>query len=198
MIVVGLTGSIGMGKTETAGMFRNLGVPVYDADQAVHDLYGKGGGAVAPVEAAFPGVMVDGAIDRGKLGQKVINDPAAFKRLEEITHPLVRDHQRVFMDKVSADGAPLVVLDIPLLFEGGGDQRCDYVVVVSAPEPVQRQRVLARPGMTEDKLEAILGRQTPDAEKRARADFVIDTSKGLDDAARQVRELVKKLTGPTG
>lgn len=194
MIVVGLTGSIGMGKTETARMFRELGVPVYDADQAVHDLYARGGGAVGPVGDAFPGVVVEGAVDRERLSQQVIGDTAAFKRLEEITHPLVGADQRAFMDQVSADGADLVVLDIPLLFEGGGDRRCDYVVVVSAPAPVQRQRVLARPGMTGDRFEAILDRQTPDAEKRERADFIIDTSKGLEDAARQVRELVQKLT----
>lgn len=198
MIILGLTGSIGMGKTETARMFRELGVPVYDADQAVHELYAEGGAAVAPVEAAFPGVTVDGAISREKLSQRVINDKVAFKRLEEITHPLVRADQQQFMDRVVADGTPLVVLDIPLLFEGGGNRRCDFVAVVSAPEPVQRERVMARPGMTAAKLDAILARQTSDAEKRAQADFVIETDRGLEDAARQVHEIVQELTKKAG
>jgi len=194
MIILGLTGSIGMGKTETARMFRALGVPVYDADQAVHDLYAQEGAGVGPIEAGFPGVVVDGAVDREALSHRVVDDEAAFKKLEEIIHPLVRDHQKAFMAKVQADNEPLVVLDIPLLFEGGGERRCDRVAVVSAPADMQRERVLARPGMTEEKLDSILARQTPDAEKRARADYVIDTSQGLEHAASQVAEIVRELT----
>jgi len=195
MIVLGLTGSIGMGKTETARMFRELGVPVYDADQAVHDLYEKGGAGVDPIEAAFPGVTVDGAVDRELLSKQVMNNEAAFRKLEKIIHPLVRDDQKAFMATVTADDAPLVVLDVPLLFEGGGNERCDSVVVVSAPAPIQRERVLARPGMTAEKFDTILVRQTPDAEKRERADFIIETDKGLADAARQVTAIVSQLTG---
>lgn len=197
MIVLGLTGSIGMGKTETARMFRDLGVPVYDADQAVHDLYGPGGAGVALIEAAYPGAVVEGAVDREELGRRVVNDEAAFRKLEEIIHPLVREDQRRFMERVETANAPLVVLDIPLLFEGGGDRRCDAVAVVSAPADIQRARVLARPGMTEEKLESILARQTPDAEKRARADYIIDTSQGLEDAARQVGKIVRALVDTT-
>lgn len=195
MIVLGLTGSIGMGKTETARMFRELGVPVYDADQAVHDLYEKGGAGVTPIEAAFPGVTVDGAVDRELLSKQVMNNEAAFRKLEKIIHPLVRDDQKAFMATVTANDAPLVVLDVPLLFEGNGNERCHSVVVVSAPAPVQRERVLARPGMTAEKLDAILIRQTPDAEKRERADFIIETDKGLGDAARQVAAIVSQLIG---
>jgi dephospho-CoA kinase len=195
MIVLGLTGSIGMGKTETAHMFRALGVPVYDADQAVHDLYKKGGAGVDPIEQTFPGVCVDGAIDRERLSAQVVNDAAAFRKLEQIIHPLVRTDQKSFMAKLIADHVPLVVLDVPLLFEGGGHAACDRVVVVSAPAAVQRQRVLARPGMSEEKFNTILSRQTPDAEKRARADFIIETDRGLMDAARQVAAIVAQLTG---
>jgi len=198
VIVLGLTGSIGMGKSETARMFRELGVPVYDADQAVHDLYDRGGAGVAPIEAAFPGTVVDGAVDREKLSKRVLNDEAVFRKLEEIIHPLVGEDQRKFMERVAAAAAPLVVLDIPLLFEGGGNRRCDAVAVVSAPADVQRERVLARPGMSEEKLKGILARQTPDAEKRERADYVIDTSRGLEDAARQVAEIVRALTAGDG
>ncbi|HIF08927.1 MAG TPA: dephospho-CoA kinase, partial [Sneathiellales bacterium] len=152
MIVLGMTGSIGMGKTETAHMFRALGVPVYDADQAVHDLYKKGGAGVDPIEQTFPGVCVDGAIDRERLSAQVMNDAAAFRKLEQIIHPLVRTDQKSFMAELIADHVPLVVLDVPLLFEGGGHAACDRVVVVSAPAAVQRQRVLARPGMSEEKF----------------------------------------------
>ncbi len=195
MIVLGLTGSIGMGKTETARMFCELGVPVYDADQAVHDLYRKDGAGVGPIEEAFPGVTVGGAIDRDRLSKQIINNKAAFRKLEQIIHPLVRMDQQAFMAKEIAEGTPLVVLDIPLLFESGGNTKCDLVVVVSAPAEVQRERVLARPGMTGVKLDTILGRQTPDAEKRERADFIIETDKGLAVAARQVAVIVEKLTG---
>lgn len=193
MILLGLTGSIGMGKTATAQMFRDLGVPVYDADQAVHDLYKKGGAGVVPIEAEFPGVTVDGAIDRDRLSKKVIDNEGAFRKLEKIIHPLVKVDQQEFMATVKSSGEPLVVLDIPLLFEGGGNERCDVVVVVSAPAPVQRARVLERPGMTEDKLDAILSRQTPDAEKRSRADYIIETDKGFEDAAGQVAKIVDEL-----
>jgi dephospho-CoA kinase len=193
MILLGLTGSIGMGKTATAQMFRDLGVPVYDADQAVHDLYKKDGAGVVPIEAEFPGVTVEGAIDRDLLSKKVMNNEGAFRKLEQIIHPLVKIDQQKFMATVKSDGESLVVLDIPLLFEGGGNERCDVVVVVSAPAPVQRARVLERPGMTEDKLDAILSRQTPDAEKRSRADFIIETDKGLEDAAGQVAKIVDEL-----
>ncbi|HRD28977.1 MAG TPA: dephospho-CoA kinase [Caulobacter sp.] len=197
MITVGLTGSIGMGKSTTAAMFAAEGVPVYDADAEVHALYARGGAAVAPLEAAFPGVVVDGAVDRTLLSQRVVGKPDELRRLEAIVHPLVGESRVGFFQKAVADGADIVVLDIPLLFETGGEKRMDAVVVVSAPADIQRQRVLARPGMDEAKLDAILARQTADAEKRARAHFVIDTSKGLDDARRQVRDVLTRLrAGP--
>jgi len=197
MITVGLTGSIGMGKSTTAAMFAAEGVPVYDADAEVHALYAKGGAAVAPLEAAFPGVVVDGAVDRALLSQRVVGNPDELKRLEAIVHPLVGESRVGFFQKAVADGADIVILDIPLLFETGGEKRMDAVVVVSAPADIQRQRVLARPGMDEAKLDAILARQTADAEKRARAHFVIDTSRGLDAARQQVRDVLKRLrAGP--
>ncbi|WP_297507106.1 dephospho-CoA kinase [uncultured Caulobacter sp.] len=193
MLVLGLTGSIGMGKSTTAAMFEAEGVPVYDSDAAVHALYAAGGAAVAPVEAAFPGVVVDGAIDRARLSARVVGDPEALAKLETIVHPLVGAHRIGFFEKARAEGHEIVALDVPLLFETGGESKVDKVVVVSAPADVQRARVLARPGMTPEKFEAILARQTPDAEKRARADFVIDTGHGLDHARRQVRDLVTLL-----
>ena len=193
MIIVGLTGSIGMGKSTTSAMFQAEGVPVYDADAAVHALYAKGGAAVAPVEAAFPGVVVDGAIDRAKLSAQVVGKPEALKRLEAVVHPLVGESRKVFFEAAAAVNAPLVILDIPLLFETGGERNVAAVIVVSAPEAVQRERVMARPDMTAEKLDAILARQLPDAEKRARADIVIDTSKGLDSAREQVRASIAKL-----
>jgi dephospho-CoA kinase len=197
MITVGLTGSIGMGKSTTAAMFAAEGVPVYDADAEVHALYARGGAAVAPLEAAFPGVVVDGAVDRALLSQRVVGNPDELKRLEAIVHPLVGESRVGFFQKAVADGADIVILDIPLLFETGGEKRMDAVVVVSAPADIQRQRVLARPGMDEAKLDAILARQTADAEKRARAHFVIDTSRGLDAARQQVRDVLKRLrAGP--
>jgi dephospho-CoA kinase len=198
MILVGLTGSIGMGKSETAGMFRALGVPVYDADAAVHRLYDKDGPAVAPIGAAFPGAVRGGTVDRQELGRQVLDDKAALRRLEAIIHPLVSADQQAFLHKAEADGARLVVLDIPLLFETGGEKRVDAVVVVSAPAAVQRERVLARPGMTEAKFEAILAKQVADAEKRAKADFVVDSSRGLDHARAQVAEIVAALQNRTG
>jgi dephospho-CoA kinase len=197
MITVGLTGSIGMGKSTTAAMFAAEGVPVYDADAEVHALYAKGGAAVAPLDAAFPGVVVDGAVDRTLLSQCVVGKPDELKRLEAIVHPLVGESRIGFFQKAVTAGADIVILDIPLLFETGGEKRMDAVVVVSAPADLQRERVLARPGMDEAKLDAILARQMADAEKRARAHFVIDTSKGLDDARRQVRDVLTRLrAGP--
>lgn len=193
MIIVGLTGSIGMGKSTTSTMFQAEGVPVYDADAAVHALYAKGGAAVEPVEAAFPGVVTDGSIDRAKLSAHVVGQPEALKRLETIVHPLVGESRKVFFEAALEANAPLVILDIPLLFETGGERNVAAVIVVSAPEAVQRERVMARPDMTAEKLDAILARQLPDAEKRARADIVIDTSKGLDSAREQVRAAIAKL-----
>ncbi len=196
MIVLGLTGSIGMGKSTTAAMFQAQGVPVYDSDAAVHALYASGGAAVAPVEAAFPGVVVDGAIDRTRLSAAVVGDPEALQKLEAIVHPLVGAHRIGFFEDAQAAGHDIVVLDVPLLYETGGDKKVDKVVVVSAPADVQRARVLARPGVDEAKLAAILARQLPDAEKRARADFVIDTGQGLDHAHQQVREILEGLRHP--
>jgi dephospho-CoA kinase len=190
-LLIGLTGSIGMGKTETAKMFQRLGVPVYDSDAAVHRLYEKGGAGVAEIEKAFPGSVVNGAVDRSKLTAIVTADKAAFKRLEEIVHPLVARGQLEFLQANA--GADMAVLDIPLLFETGGHARMDAVVVVSAPAPVQRARVLERPGMTEEKLDSILSRQMPDEEKRAKAHFVIVTDQGFDHAFEQVKAVVAAL-----
>jgi dephospho-CoA kinase len=188
VFILGLTGSVGMGKSVTARFFAEEGVPVHDADAVVHRLYE--GAAVAPIEAAFPGTTADGKVDRGKLGAHVLGNDAAMKRLEGIVHPLVQEDERRFLAEAGRNGAKVVVLDIPLLYETGGDGRVDAVVVVSAPPEVQRARVLARPGMTEAKLEAILAKQMPDAEKRARADFVVDTSQGFDAAREQVRAIL--------
>lgn len=193
MMLVGLTGSIGMGKSTTARLFAEEGTPVYDADAAVHQLYARGGAAVAPLEEEFGDVVVDGAVDRERLSAKVVGDPAAMKRLEAIVHPLVGASRVGFFEAAQAAGADIVVLDIPLLFETGGEKAMAAVVVVSAPAEMQRERVLARPGMTAEKFEAILARQTPDAEKRARADFVIDTSQGVEHARDQVREVLATL-----
>jgi len=193
MLLVGLTGSIGMGKTETAKMFARHGVPVCDSDATVHALYEAGGAAVEPVGAAFPGVVVDGRVDRDRLSRDVVGSPEAMRKLEAIVHPLVAATQRAFLERAAASGAKMVVLDIPLLFETGGEARVDAVVVVSAPEDVQRQRVLERPGMTVEKLGAILKKQIPDAEKRARADFVVDTSQGLAHAEAQVVAIIAAL-----
>lgn len=190
MIILGMTGSIGMGKSATAELFREEGVPVYDADAAVHALYAKGGAAVAPVEAAFPGVAVDGAIDRIRLRERVLDDAEAMKQLEAIVHPLAGAAQHDFRQAARESGAPFVVVDIPLLYETGGWQYCDYVVVVTASEAVQRDRVLSRPGMTEQVFESILARQVPDAEKRARADFIIPTEHGFEFARDLVRAII--------
>jgi len=196
LIRLGLTGSIGMGKTTTAALFAAEGVPVYDADAAVHALYAPGGAGVAVVEQLFPDAVVDGAVDRVRLGAAVMDDPQALKRLEAAVHPLVAADRAAFTERARAAGAPVVVFDIPLLFETGAGSEVDAVVVVSAPEAVQRERVLARPGMTESRLAAILARQTPDADKRARADFVIDTGAGLDAARDQVRAVLAAVTAP--
>jgi dephospho-CoA kinase len=193
--VLGLTGSIGMGKSATAGIFRRLGVPVHDADAAVHRLYR---GRAAPlVEKAFPGTVIDGAVDRGRLGAAVLGDPARMRELEAIVHPLVREEEEAFLGRASAL-ARIAVLDIPLLFETGGEARCDAALVVTAPAPVQRERVLARPGMSEEKFQSILSKQMPDAEKRARAHFLVDTSRGFISAEAQVRSVLACLAGRTG
>lgn len=191
MFVLGLTGSIGMGKSTTARFFAEEGVPLHDADAAVHRLYE--GEATPLIEAAFPGTTSGGRVDRDKLAKKVLGDSAAIKKLETIIHPLVGRAEARFLDEAARKDAAVVVLDIPLLFETGADRRCDAVVVVSAPADVQRARAFERPGMTEEKFQAILAKQMPDAEKRARADFVVDTSKGLDAARVQVREILGRI-----
>ncbi|KQQ89605.1 dephospho-CoA kinase [Aureimonas sp. Leaf324] len=189
MKVLGLTGSIGMGKSTTAEMFEALGVPVHSADAAVHRLYA---GRAAPlVEARFPGTVRDGVVDRAALGARVLGDAEALAALEAIVHPLVREEERAFLEAAREAGAPLAVLDIPLLFETGGEGRVDAVLVVTAPPDVQRARVLARPGMTAERFEKILTSQMPDAEKRRRADFVIDTGEGLEPARAAVRRIVE-------
>lgn len=193
MIVLGLTGSIGMGKSTTARLFAEAGVPVHDSDEAVHRLYA---GEAAPlVEAIFPGTVVDGVVDRTRLAQRVLGDPAAIRKLEGLIHPLVRADAEAFLDRQRRAGAPLAVLDIPLLFETGGRGRVDKVVVVTAPADVQRERVLARPGMTEEKFSAILAKQVPDAEKRKLADFIIDTGSGIEPAQAAVLQIIGQLTG---
>jgi len=201
MIVLGLTGSIGMGKSTAAAMFRSLGVPVFDSDAAVHQALAAGGAAVAPVSKAFPGVTAeddggDGGIDRQKLGAAVFGNPAALRKLEGIIHPLVRRGQLKFRQRARAARKPLVVLDVPLLFETNGQRNCDATCVVSAPAFVQASRVLARPGMTAEKFQAILGQQTPDAEKRRRADFIVPTGAGKNLALGRIRDIVRRLTKP--
>ncbi len=191
MFVLGLTGSIGMGKSTTATLFAEAGVPVYDADATVHALYESE--AVNAIEAAFPGTNVSGKIDRQKLSAFVVNDPAAMKRLEAIVHPMLREHERAFLAGAKAGKAPVVVLDIPLLFETGGERRVDAVAVVTTTPDIQRERILARPNMTPDKLAAVLARQMPDAEKRRRADFIVDTSHGLGPVRQQIGEILAKV-----
>jgi dephospho-CoA kinase len=193
MITIGLTGSIGMGKSATAAMFAEQGAPVYDADAEVHKLQAKGGGAVEAIEAAFPGVVQDGELDRQALGERVFSDPAALNRLNGIIYPMLGTGRAAFFADAEARGCDMVVLDIPKLFETGGEARMDAVVVVSAPEAVQRERVLARPGYNEARLDAILANQMPDAEKRARADFIVDTSQGFDHAREQVRQVIAAI-----
>ncbi|SDD29731.1 dephospho-CoA kinase [Kordiimonas lacus] len=192
-MIIGLTGSIGMGKSETAKMFARLGVPVFDADATVRQLQAPGGRALGPIEEAFPGVVKDGALDRDALGKIVFADPDAKKKLEAIMHPMVAEERIDFFNKAEDEGAKMVVFDIPLLFETGGEKACDKVVVVSAPPEIQRERVLARDGMTEEKFNQILKAQVPDDDKRARADYVVESNFGLDHAFRQVEAIVKEL-----
>ena len=187
----GLTGSIGMGKSTTAQMFRDLDVPVYDSDATVHALYS--GRAAAPIEADFPGTTRNGEVDRTELSKYVVGNETAMKKLEAIVHPLVREEELKFRQTAIDAGEPLAILDIPLLFETGGEKRVDGIVVVTAPADVQRERVLARDGMTEEKFEAILQRQVPDAEKRSKADYVVDTSKGMDWARQEVAKIVNEV-----
>lgn len=191
MIVLGLTGSIGTGKSTTAAMFQDLGVPVHDADATVHDLYRTD--AVAPVAERFPEALKDGVIDRKALSAVLAQAPERFRELEAIIHPLVRAREKAFLDAQRRNGSALVLLDIPLLYETGGDKRVDKVVVVTCDPETQRQRVLARPGMTAEKFELILSRQMPDAEKRRRADFLIDTGRGLEAARKQVEEVIQVI-----
>jgi dephospho-CoA kinase len=196
MLIIGLTGSIGMGKSTVAARFRALGIPVCDADAEVHKLYD--GPAVGPIEAAFPGTTANGKVDRQNLAQALMADPANFKRLEAIVHPLVVQAERAFLRAEAAKGSHMAVLEIPLLLETGGDARVDCVVVVSAPLHTQRERVLARPGMLPQKLEHLLARQMPDAEKRKRADFVVDTGGTFADTDAQVDKIVESLQGRAG
>lgn len=196
MILLGLTGSIGMGKSTTTALFAEAGAVVWNADAAVHRLYAPGGAAVGPVGAAFPGVVVDGAVDRDRLALALGRDEAAFRRLEAIVHPLVAAGRAADLEAARRDGVRLVVADIPLLFETGGEAAFDAVVVVTADPETQAARVLGRPGMTRERLDAILARQTPDAEKRRRADFIVRTDDGVDDARRQVAEIVHTVLAP--
>lgn len=195
MKILGLTGSIGMGKSATAAMFRIENIPVYDADAAVHSLYERGGAAVVPLSERFQGISVDGAIDRTALRAAVINDPDAMSDLENIVHPLVGQTQLEFREKALQSDAKFAVLDIPLLFETGGDARCDLVAVATAPAEIQRDRVLSRPGMNADIFESILSKQMSDSEKRARADFVISTAFGFDFTRAHVRAIIELLSG---
>jgi len=190
MIILGLTGSIGMGKSTTAKLFEEAGVPVYDADASVHRLYE--GEAAPAIEAAFPGTTVDGKVDRNRLSAKVVHDAAAMKLLEQIVHPMLGASRQKFFDQAERSGAPVVVVDVPLLFETGGEKRVDAVVVVTTTAEIQRERILARDNMTGEKLDAILARQLPDAEKRKRADFVVDTSHGLDPVRLRIHDILEQ------
>ena len=191
MRILGLTGSIGMGKSTTAKLFREVGVPVYDADAAVHRIYQ--GEAVPAIEAAFPGTTVDGKVDRARLSAKVVHDPAAIRRLEQIVHPMLRAYHQEFLDEAERSGAPVAVVDVPLLYETGGETRVDAVVVVTTSPENQRERILARGTMTDETLDAILARQVPDAEKRDRADFVVDTSHGLDPVRARIGDILREV-----
>ncbi|WP_295196054.1 dephospho-CoA kinase [uncultured Brevundimonas sp.] len=197
MILLGLTGSIGMGKSTTTAMFADLGAVVWNADDAVHRIYAPGGAAVGPVGEAFPGVVVDGAVDRTRLAEALGKDDTAFRHLEAIVHPLVAQGRAADLEAARTAGVKLAVLDIPLLFETGGDRAVDAVVVVTADPAIQAERVLARPGMTRERFDAILARQMPDAEKRARADFVIDTGRGLEVARAEVEAIVAAVQDPS-
>jgi dephospho-CoA kinase len=199
MLIIGLTGSIGMGKSTAAARIRVLGVPVCDADSVVHKLYKAGGAAVAPVEAAFPGTTsAEGGIERQRLAAALLADEGAFERLEGIVHPLVLEAERQFLQDKAAHGADKAVLEIPLLFETGGNERVDVTIVVSAPAEIQRRRVLERPGMSVDKFEQILSRQMPDEEKRRRADFVVDTSRSIPETEAQIDRIMAQLSGRSG
>src|SRR3989441_1210841 len=191
MIVLGLTGSIGMGKSTTAALFAEAGVPVYDADATVHMLYE--GEAVAAIEAAFPGTTANGKVDRNKLSARVVHDPAAIKRLEQIVHPMLGASRQKFLHDAEQSGAPVAVVDVPLLFETGGEKRVDAVVVATTTPEIQRQRILSRDNMTGEKLDAILARQLPDAEKRNRVDFVVDTSGGPDSLRARIRYILHQV-----
>jgi dephospho-CoA kinase len=191
MKVLGLTGSIGMGKSTTAKLFAEAGVPVYDADATVHKIYQ--GEAVTAVEAAFPGTTVDGRVDRSLLSARVVGHPEDIRRLEQIVHPMLRAHHQRFLEEAERSGAAVAVVDVPLLFETGGDKRVDAVVVVTTSAEVQRERILARGTMTEQALDALLARQMPDAEKRERADFVVDTSHGLDPVRARIRDILDQV-----
>lgn len=193
MKIIGLTGSIGMGKSTTAAMFREAGIPVYDADAEVHKAYDVGGAAVEPVGAAFPGVVKDGKVDREELRKRVLGNPEALKVLNGIVHPIVGRARAAVFEEAEKAGADMVILDVPLIFETGGEKNMHKVIVVSAPADMQRTRVLAREGMTPERLDAILAQQTPDAEKRARADYVVDTGNGLDAARAQVTKIIEDL-----
>ena len=188
MLILGLTGSIGMGKSTTAKLFAEAGVPVYDADATVHQLYE--GEAAPAIEAAFPGTTSGGKVDRAKLSARVVHDPAAMKQLEQIVHPMLSAGRQKFFADAERSGVPVVVVDVPLLFETGGEKRVDAVIVVTAPAELQRQRVLARGTMDEEKLNSILARQLHDSEKRKRADFVVDTSHGLDPVRAQIKDIL--------
>ena len=191
MRVLGLTGSIGMGKSTTAKLFAEAGVPVYDADATVHKVYE--GEAAPAIEAAFPGTTVDGKVDRSRLSAKVVHDPAAIRRLEGIVHPMLRAYHQKFLEEAELSGAPVAVMDVPLLFETGGDKRVDAVVVVTTSPELQRERILARGTMTGEALDSLLARQMPDVEKRRRADFVVDTSHGLDPVRAQIRDILEQV-----
>jgi dephospho-CoA kinase len=191
MLILGLTGSIGMGKSTTAQLFAEAGVPVYDADAAVHKVYEAE--AAPAIEAAFPGTTVDGKVDRNRLSAKVVHDPAAMKQLEQIVHPMLRAYHQKFLDDAERSGVPVAVVDVPLLFETGGEKRVDAVVVVTTSQKLQRERILSRDNMTSEKLDAILARQLPDADKRKRADFVVDTSHGLDPVRAQIRDILQQV-----
>jgi dephospho-CoA kinase len=188
MIILGLTGSIGMGKSTTAKLFAEAGVPVYDADAAVHRLYE--GEAAAAIEAAFPGTTAQGKVDRARLSRRVVHDPAAMKRLEGIVHPMLGASRQRFLDEAERSGAKVAVVDVPLLYETGGEKRVDAVVVVTTTPEIQRERILGRENMSDEKLDAILARQLPDLEKRKRADFVVDTSQGLDPVRARIRDIL--------
>ena len=191
MLILGLTGSIGMGKSSTAKLFAEAGVPVYDADATVHQLYE--GEAAPAIEAAFPGTTADGRVDRKKLSARVVHDPAAIRQLEQIVHPMLGASRQKFFDDAERSGAPVVVVDVPLLFETGGEKRVDAVVVVTTSPESQRERILARGTMTSEALDALLARQLPDAEKRKRADFVVDTSHGLDPVRAQIKDILAEV-----